>query len=103
MPPATPPAPNPPAPKLPKTARWNQLQTRATTIASITGLFVFLTAVGSVVGYYYAQSKKPAPKTSPSVSNLTPDEINKLSEIGSSLGNNGQVLNIGADTIFRSK
>jgi hypothetical protein len=60
--------------------------------------------IGSVVGYYYAQSKKtPAKPNSPTVANLTPEEINKLSEIGSSLGNNGQVLNIGADTIFRNK
>src|SRR6185369_17240436 len=59
---------------------------------------------GLVGGYYYAQSKKPAPKTNaPTVSTLTPDEINKLSEVGTSLGNNGQTLNIGADTIFRSK
>ncbi len=103
MPPATPPAPNPPA-KAPKSARWNQLQSRATTIGSITGLFVFLISVGITGGYYYSQSKKPAAKpTTPSIANLTPEEINKLSEIGSSLGNTGQVLNIGADTIFRSK
>jgi hypothetical protein len=104
MPPATPPIPTEPTPKAPKSARWNQLQSRATTIGSIVGLFIFLVCVGSVVGYYYAQSKKaPAKTNSPTVANLTPAEINKLSEIGSSLGNNGQVLNIGADTIFRNK
>jgi hypothetical protein len=102
MPPVNPPAPNPPS-KAPKGARWNQLQNKATTIGSIVGLFVFLVCIGITGGYYYSQSKKTPHIAGPSVANLTPEEINKLSEIGSSLGNNGQVLNIGADTIFRSK
>ena len=107
MPPVTPPAPKLPETKKPQTptkgVRWNQIQSRATTVGSITALFVFLVSVGSIGGYYYSQSKKPKPSNSPTVSNLTSDEINKLSEVGTSLGNNGQTLNIGADTIFRSK
>jgi hypothetical protein len=109
MPPANQPAPTPTEPPAPKksvfkVAHWNQIQARATTVGSVTGLFVFLISVGSIGGYYYAQSKKTPTKTSgPTVANLTPSEINQLSQIGSSLGNSGQTLNIGADTIFRSK
>ncbi len=104
MPPVTP-SQNPIKPQAsPKGPRWNQLQARATTAASITALFVFLIVIGVAVGYFYAKSKQPAPKTNtPSITNLTPAELSRLSQVGSTLGSNGQNLNIGADTIFRGK
>ncbi|HEX3082169.1 MAG TPA: hypothetical protein VHQ86_02860 [Candidatus Saccharimonadia bacterium] len=118
MPPATPPAPNPtpPPPKPPKPSLfkellsfkggngWTQIKTRATTIGAITGLFAFLVSIGLIAGYYYSQSQKKPPATSSNnVTTLTPDEINRLGQVGTSLGGNGQTLNIGADTIIRGK
>ena len=99
-------APTPPVQLFPKKpnrgSSWNRLTNRANTIASITALFVFLLVVGSVGGYYYAQSRKAAPSTSKTtISNLTPAEIANLSEIGTNLGSAGQTLNIGANALFR--
>lgn len=90
----------PPVPK-PKST-WNTLRTKANTAASIIALFVFLIGAGAVTGYYYSQSKKPAPKAaSPTVQTLSQDDISKLSNISSNLGSGGQTLNIGADALFR--
>jgi hypothetical protein len=93
-----------PSPRSHRGSAFNRLKAKATAIGSVAGLFVFLMGVGTFIGYYYSQSKKPVPKAStPSISNLTPDEINKLGQIGQGLGNSGQVLNIGADSLFRGK
>jgi len=103
MPPGTPPPivkPNPTKPN--QGASWNRLTGRANLIGSITSLFVFLMVVGGVGGYYFAQSRKAGPAaTKTTISNLTPEEIAKLSEIGSNLGTSGQTLNIGANALFR--
>jgi hypothetical protein len=73
-------------------------------IGSIAGLFVFLVGGGSIVGYYYGQSKKAVPvTTAPKVSSLTAEEIAKLSEVGSNLGGTNQTLNIGANALLRGK
>jgi hypothetical protein len=83
---------------------WRHLQGRARVIGSIAGLFVFLIGGGSIAGYYYGQSKKAVPvDTSPKVSNLTAEEIAKLSEVGSNLGGTNQTLNIGANALLRGK
>jgi hypothetical protein len=108
MPPASPPpaAAPPPAsePKRKGSSNWDALKSRANTIASIAALFVFLVAVGGVVGYFYSQSKKekPADKT-PTVQTLSPEDLNKLTQIGANLGASGQTLNIGANALFRGK
>jgi hypothetical protein len=106
MPPATPPPAKPtpsPEPRS-KSGGWSRLRTRANTIASIIALFVFLVIAGGVIGYFYAQSRKPTPAPkSPTVQNLSQDEINKLSEVGANLGTAGQTLNIGANALFRGK
>jgi hypothetical protein len=109
MPPTVPPALPPEQPK-PKKRQlfsnngWDRLRERANTIASITALFIFLIAFGGLGGYFYSQSHKttPAPK-SPTVQNLSQDDLKKLSEIGANLGTTGQVLNIGASALFRGK
>lgn len=83
---------------------WDKLQNRANTIGSIVALFVFILVVGSVGGYYFAQSRKTTPtETKTTVTSLTPEEISKLTEIGSNLGTAGQTLNIGANGLFRGK
>ena len=84
---------------------WNALRTRANTVGSIGALFIFLLVLGGALGYFYSQSRKnpTANNHKPSVQTLSQDELNKLSEIGANLGTAGQVLNIGADALFRGK
>lgn len=107
MPPAgQSPAPNnqPPADKPSKNKSWDSLKARANTGASIISLFLFLLGVGVTIGYLYAQSKKPAAQTkAPTIQTLSPQDIEKLNEIGANLGTSGQKLNVGADALFRGK
>lgn len=103
MPPGTPPPLfKQTAPKPNLGGSWRRLTGRASAIASVISLFVFLAVVGGVGGYYYAQSRKvapAAPKTA--ITSLTPEELAKLSEVGTNLGTSGQTLNIGANALFR--
>jgi len=102
--PSSTPAPSPGESKISQSSAWNRLRNRANTIASITALFLFLVVIGAFGGYFYAQSKKPAPQAkTPTVENLSADELKKLTEIGANLGTAGQVLNIGANALFRGK
>lgn len=102
MPPSTP-KPAPIQPKAPHKLNWGRIKGQANVVASIAALFLFLTSVGGVAGYFYSQSRKnPAPQ-SPTVQNLTAEDLAKLSEIGANLGTAGQVLNIAADALFRGK
>ena len=105
MPPAgQPPANQPPAPEPKRNKSWDSLRARANTGASITALFLFLAGCGAAIGYFYAQSKKPAPQTkAPTIQTLSKDDIEKLNEIGANLGTAGQTLNVGADALFRGK
>jgi hypothetical protein len=101
---ATPPAATPSKP--PKKNRgegWDKLIRRARIIGSIAALFIFLVAVGGVGGYVYFQLQPKTPDNKPSISTLSPSELQKLTEVGSSLGNTGQTLNIGANSLFRGK
>jgi hypothetical protein len=83
-------------------SKWDALRTRATVIGSIGALFVFLACLGAIAGYFYSQNKKPVTVTkAPNIETLTPSEINQLGNIGTNLGTTNQVLNIGADTLFR--
>jgi hypothetical protein len=112
MPPATPQfgAPKPPAeaPKPDKKPKaipgWDAIKGRANTAASIAALFIFLVGLGVAGGYFYSQSRKPAPVAkAPSVQTLSQSDIDKLSEVGANLGTSGQTLNIGANALFRGK
>lgn len=103
MPPVTPPPPKPASSKT-STRNWDKLRARANTTASIGALFLFLLVVGGVVGYFYSQARKNTNNSkSPTVENLSADELKKLSEIGANLGTANQTLNIGANTLFRGK
>jgi hypothetical protein len=112
MPPSTPGIPNIPSTPhtpssrndIPKGSKWDGLKTRANVIGSIITLFIFLIGLGILAGYYYSQSKKVKPTAkAPNIQTLTPSEINQLGSIGSNLGTTNQVLNIGADALFRGK
>lgn len=98
-------APNPPAgaPEAPKKHSWDQIRSRANTIGSIAALFLFLLLVGGLGGYFWSLSRKTPPATGPTVQTLSPEDLQKLSEIGANLGTTGQVLNIGANALFRGK
>lgn len=93
-----PPPPTPP----PGRSKWSSLKYRANTIGGVAAIFIFIAVAGAVFGYYLSQSKKspPAPK-SQSTETLSPQEIQQLGSIGTNLGTTNQVLNIGADTLFR--
>lgn len=83
---------------------WANLRKKARTIAQISALFIFLITLGAVGGFYANNLRQPNTKSNDStVTSLSQDEINKLTQVGGSLGSNGQVLNIGADALFRGK
>jgi len=87
-----------------KNKTWSTLKSRATGVASILALFIFLIGAGGIGGYYYNQSKKPATKPkSTTVETLSQYELNKLSSTSNNLGASGQVLSIGADALFRGQ
>lgn len=87
-----------------QTTSWHHLRQRARVTAQITSLFAFLLIAGGVAGYFYGNSRQStAPAPTPAVTTLSADDLNKLSQVSGSLGSNGQVLNIGADALFRGK
>lgn len=99
-----PPPPLPPKPGKPQHSRdWSRVRNRARVFASVSGLFIFLIAIGSVGGYFYSASKKNSPATKPTVTSLSPEELAKLTEVGTNLGSSGQTLNIGANALFRGQ
>lgn len=98
------PAPDNKSDKQHISTKWDALRTRANVIGSIGALFLFLAVTGALGGYFYAQSKKSVTVTkTPNIETLTPSEINQLGSIGANLGTTNQVLNIGADALFRGK
>src|SRR4051812_13533208 len=109
MPPGTPtPSDIPPAKSSAKpkgSSSWNHLRRQANSIASIIVFVLFLMTSGAIAGYFYFKSRQaPSPsQQSVSISNLSPSEISKLSEISTNLGTAGQTLNIGADALLRGK
>jgi hypothetical protein len=105
-PPGTPPGtPAPQAPKLDKRA-WSAISRRAAAQGKVVGLLVAILIGGGAGGYaidhYYLHPAKPATTAkSPVVTTLSPEDIAKLSQIGTSLGNSSQVLTIGANSVFQ--
>jgi cytoskeletal protein CcmA (bactofilin family) len=76
---------------------------RANSIAGVTVLLVVVAGIGVAVGLgaNYFKAAKPTP--TPKVETLSADELKKLGDLSTSLGNSNQVLNIGTNTIFRGK
>jgi hypothetical protein len=78
--------------------------TRANNISSVIALLVCVLFIGSVLGYFYSIStKKTAAPTKTQVQTLSLEDIKKLTDVSTSLGNSNQTLNIGADSLFRGK
>jgi hypothetical protein len=85
-------------------AKWDSLRKRANTIGGVSALFLVLIVAGGAGGYFYSQGKKATPAAkAPNIATLSPSELSQLGSIGANLGTTNQVLNIGADALFRGK
>lgn len=83
---------------------WDHLSHRASVIASISALFLFLILLGGTAGYFYSSSKPHTVNSSgPKVQTLSQSELAQLGQIGSNLGTSNQVLNVQADALFRGQ
>lgn len=88
--------------------QWSAVAKGASTRAKIITFLVALVIAGAGIGYLAGHLIKPASKTNQNatpttVQNLSPDEISKLGQIGTTLGSQGQVLTVGADSIFKGR
>jgi hypothetical protein len=93
----------PPPPK-PQSSRWDNLTKRANSAGSIVVLILLLLGGGGIVGYVIANNHKaPAPVKTPAIETLSQSDLNKLGSVGSNLGTTNQVLDVGADALFRGK
>ncbi len=80
------------------------MMARANSVSSVIALLAFILLVGSIAGYFYAQSTKKATEPAKTqVQTLSQDDIKKLTDVSTSLGNSNQTLNIGANALFRGK
>ncbi len=114
MPPTTPPtspelipassAPTPqPAPNPPRYKTWRQIARRADSIGGVVVLLAVVLMVGGAAGFGLSLLHKGNTVKTPTVETLSQSQLSQLSTIGNNLGTSGQVLNIGADTLFRGK
>ena len=105
MPPTTPTPISPVTPPPRKDVRsWSRMLTRANNISSVVALLIGVLFVGSVMGYFYSlTTKKAVSPTKTQVQTLSQDDIKKLTDVSTSLGNSSQTLNIGANSLFRGK
>lgn len=107
MPPLTPPPTNPAdsangaAPK--KHRSWMSTMSHARAAANIVALLTFVLFVGGGIGFAVALFRAQPAAKAPVVTNLSEDDIRKLTDIGTNLGNSNQTLNIGANALFRGK
>lgn len=100
----TPGAGSPPDAPKPKHGRsWSHTVARANNITSVLAMLAAVLIVGGVIGYFVAFYKPTSTPKTPKIQNLTSQDIQKLTDLSSSLGNSSQVLNIGADSLFRGK
>lgn len=77
---------------------------RANNISTVVAMLLVVLALGGVGGYiYFATTKKTAAPTKIQVQTLSQEDIKKLTDVSTSLGDTGQTLNIGANSLFRGK
>ena len=105
MPPVTPTPPPSPVDKPLKAGRsWARMMERANNVSTVAAMLLVVLVLGGIGGYvYFAASKKTAAPTKVQVQTLSPEDIKKLTDVSTSLGDTGQTLNIGAITLFRGK
>jgi hypothetical protein len=93
-----------PPPLKTTSSSWDNLTKRANSVGSIVVLILLLLGGGGIVGYVIANNKKvPAPVKTPAIETLSQSDLNKLGSVGSNLGTTNQVLDVGADALFRGK
>jgi cytoskeletal protein CcmA (bactofilin family) len=95
-----------PAPPVQKRHRsWATMVAHANTVSGVVTLLATLAILGGIVGFVYGHNAKQVASSTKQNSGqaLTPEDISKLSQVGSSLGSTGQTLSIGADSLFRGK
>lgn len=86
---------------------WSAVSHQAATRGKVAALLAAILIAGSSLGLaidrFYLQPAKPSSGTNqqPVVTTLSPDEIQKLSQAGTTLGTSGQTLTIGANSIFQ--
>ena len=90
--------------KGPKKGSWADMKVRANRTATVVVMLTVVAGIGAAVGFEISVLRNPPAAIKPTeVETLSSDELKKLADVGSSLGNTGQVLNIGADALFRRK
>ncbi len=98
--PATPPADTPPPQK---NRAWSHLAARANTISGVITLFAGLLILGGAAGYGLSLLRAPSQTNKTTIQTLSEEDLRKLTDISANLGNSNQVLNIGANALFRGK
>lgn len=97
------PSPDAPPPKQPKGKSWRSTLAHANSISSVVGLLAFILLVGAGIGFVIGLTRtQPAPK-GPTITNLSEEDIRKLTDLGTNLGTSNQTLNVGANALFRGK
>ncbi len=91
----------------PAAKTWINVAHTARTRGQIVALLAVLVFGGGAAGFIIASVKgKNAVTTNVTptkVDNLSPEDLKKLAEAGTSLGESGQVLTIGANSVFKGK
>lgn len=90
----------------PRHQSWQRVTGRAQAQARVAALLVAILVLGAAGGWFVSQGLKTptATKTTPTkVETLSPADIDKLSQVGTSLGNSNQVLTVGANSVFQGK
>jgi hypothetical protein len=104
MPPITPPTNSTPPPEAPKekSRSWARLAARANSISGVIVLLVSVLVIGGAIGFGLSLLQKSTPASKqPTIQNLSEEDIKKLTDISTNLGTSNQVLNIGANALFR--
>lgn len=83
---------------------WSRMKARANTISGVVVLLITILILGGAGGYLIERAHQPAAKTTTAnQQTLSPADLSKLTQIGTSLGTSGQTLSIGANSLFRGQ
>lgn len=79
------------------------MKAHANSVSGVVTLIVALLIIGGAIGFSVSYLRQPSTTTTkkPTVATLSQEELQKLTDLGTNLGNSNQILNIGANTLFR--